>query len=244
MSNDKFELMLGACPDTTWKVILALGRYGGLREPSELVNLKWEHVNWISSESGHGTVTVASPKTKRYGRPQRTIPLFGRLQPILMEHYLRTSGSSEFVVDNPKLRRKKSNLRTTFHKIREKAKVEKFPNPFRNLRLSAANDVCRQGHPTKALEDWFGHDIRTALTYYHQVLESDLKKACSVDPFGFGDDAGAVSKGMHQDAPDCTDVHVATRIKKAHEIHGLSSHSCTCVQRAMTPTGLEPVLPA
>ena len=38
--------VIEACPDTQWKVIFALARYGGLRTPSETLALRWEDINW------------------------------------------------------------------------------------------------------------------------------------------------------------------------------------------------------
>lgn len=77
-----YETLSEYCPDSQWRVILALARIGGLRLPSELVNLKWSHVNW-----NEGKILITSPKTKRYKKPQRTIPLFSRLERELSEHF-------------------------------------------------------------------------------------------------------------------------------------------------------------
>ena len=123
-------------------------------------------------------------KTKRYGKAQREIPLFQRLEIELREHWELTGKNSEYVIDDPKLRTKNVNLRKAFHSIREKAGVPVFPNPFRNLRLSAANDLCRlEGITTKTVTEWFGHDITTALKHYHRVMESDFQLARQGDPF-------------------------------------------------------------
>ena len=171
--------LIAAAPSSTWRAIIALGRLGGLRMPSELVNLKWEHINW-----DNGTILVTSPKTKRYGKAQRTIPLYIRLETELADHFELTGSTSEYVIDNPVLRRRNANLRTSFNRIREKAGVVAFDNPFRNLRLSAANDVCRMpGITMKTVTQWFGHDITTALKHYHRVTESDFENARTVDPF-------------------------------------------------------------
>lgn len=40
------EKVLAACPNDEWRLIVALARYGGFRIPSELVTLKWEHIDW------------------------------------------------------------------------------------------------------------------------------------------------------------------------------------------------------
>jgi integrase len=54
----------------TWRIIIALCRYGGLRCPSEVLSLEWRHVDWERNR-----ITVPSPKTDRYdGKASRTIP--------------------------------------------------------------------------------------------------------------------------------------------------------------------------
>ncbi|MGI9468203.1 MAG: tyrosine-type recombinase/integrase [Rubripirellula sp.] len=149
-----------------------------MRLPCGLVNLRWEHVNW-----SEGKLLITSPKTKRYGKHQRRIPFFPRLETELKEHFELTGAQSEFVIEDIALRSKRSNLRTTFHRIREWTGIPIFPGPFRNLRLSAANDICRAGFTMKVLTEWFGHDMATALKQYHQVMPADFERARSVAPF-------------------------------------------------------------
>ena len=63
----------------TWRIIIVLARYGGLRCPSEVLSLEWRQVDWERNR-----VTVPSPKTDRYeGKESRTIPLFPELRTYL-----------------------------------------------------------------------------------------------------------------------------------------------------------------
>src|SRR5262249_46433856 len=67
----------------TWRTIIALARYGGLRCPSEVLSLEWRHIDWERNR-----MTVPSPKTDRYdGKGSRTIPLFADLRPFLEEAF-------------------------------------------------------------------------------------------------------------------------------------------------------------
>ena len=67
----------------TWRTIIALARFGGLRCPSEVLSLEWRHVDWERNR-----ITVPSPKTDRYdGKGSRTIPLFPELRPFLEEAF-------------------------------------------------------------------------------------------------------------------------------------------------------------
>ena len=227
---EDYERMIDACPNSTWRTIIALGRIGGLREPSELVNLKWIHVNW-----GNGQVLVTSPKTKRYGKTERSIPLFARLEEQLADHFELTADKSEYVIDNPAYRHRDANLRTTFNRIREKAGIAKFPNPFRNLRLSAANDVCRAGYTMKVVTEWFGHDIVTALKHYHKVIQADFDRAREIDPFT----PKKLTQNPTQARPRLAAQGSAEKAKASGILIIPEAQNAS-----VTPTGIEPVLPA
>jgi integrase len=75
----RIEAVLAACPNPEWRVIVALGRYGGLRCPSETLALKWADIDWEKQR-----VRVPSPKTAHLrGKGERFIPLFKELAPHL-----------------------------------------------------------------------------------------------------------------------------------------------------------------
>ena len=129
------------------------------------------------------TTLVISPKSKRYDKHQRTIALFPRVETALAQHFEVTGSKNEYVIDRAALRSQDKNLRTTSHRIRERSGVPIFPNPFRNLRLSAANDSCSGGFTMKVVTEWFGYDMATALKHYHQVMPADFARARNEDPF-------------------------------------------------------------
>lgn len=71
--------VLEACPDNQWKLLFALGRYGGLRCPSEHLGLRWSDTNWERL-----TIVIRSPKTEHHvGKSERVMPLFPELRPYL-----------------------------------------------------------------------------------------------------------------------------------------------------------------
>ena len=173
------DLLVEACPDSDWRTILALARLAGLRCPSELTHLKWEDVNW-----GARRIRITSPKTKHLEKPERTIPMFERLETALRDHWELTGSKSEYVITSRNLRKSGASLSSRFSSIRERSGVAGFPKPFRNMRLSAVNDVCRiPGITPKTIARWFGHDIKTALKHYNRVTKQDFDRALAVDPF-------------------------------------------------------------
>ncbi len=112
------------------------------------------------------------------------MPLFDRLEQALSDHLELTGEKSEYVITQEFLRRPGVSLSERFHRIRKDAGVPKFDNPFRNMRLSAVNDVCRiAGITPKTIVDWFGHDMKTALKHYNRTTRQDFEQALKVDPF-------------------------------------------------------------
>ena len=61
VSRDEAEKVLDACPDSQWRLLFALSRYGGLRCPSEHLSLRWGDVDWE-----RGRINVRSPKTEHH----------------------------------------------------------------------------------------------------------------------------------------------------------------------------------
>ncbi len=86
--------LLEAAPDTTWRTIIALCRYGGLRCPSEVLSLRWCGVDWEKER-----VRVGSPKTEHHaGRGSRVIPLFPELKPCLEEAWDAAEEGAVYVI--------------------------------------------------------------------------------------------------------------------------------------------------
>ncbi len=53
--------VLRSCPDAEWRLIFSLARWGGLRIPSELLELRWGDVDWENE-----MLVIRSPKTQQY----------------------------------------------------------------------------------------------------------------------------------------------------------------------------------
>jgi integrase len=79
VSREDTQKVLDACPDTEWRLIVALSRYGGVRCPSETLALRWQDVDWERDR-----FWVSSPKTEGHeGHEGRWVPLFPELRPYL-----------------------------------------------------------------------------------------------------------------------------------------------------------------
>ncbi|GAA4455850.1 hypothetical protein GCM10023156_30540 [Novipirellula rosea] len=172
--------ILDACPDQEWRTIFALARFGGLRCPSEVLRLRWSDIQWE-----RGRFKVTAPKTERYGKGERIVPLWPELRAELDDlSTLAEPGlgcpSDAYVIR--RYRDSEANLRTTFNKIVERAGVGVFPKPFMALRASRRTELERTGRfANHVLNDWFGHSGAIAETHYLQTTEADYTEATGVE---------------------------------------------------------------
>ena len=95
VTREAIEKVLDAAPDATWRLIIALSRYGGLRCPSEHLAMKWEDVDWE-----HNRLHVTSPKTARHaGHESRLLPIFPELMSHLEAAWEAAEPGTEYVID-------------------------------------------------------------------------------------------------------------------------------------------------
>jgi len=179
--SDTLKLIDAANP--TWRTIVALARFGGLRCPSELLLLKWENVDFVS-----GRMTVSSPKTEHLeGREYRVVPIFGRLRQHLEDAHELAAPGEVYVVGTKQGDGYReaaqgdggwanANLRTTFEKLIRRAGLQTWPRLFQNLRASCETDLM-QNHPIHVVTAWIGNTPKIALGHYLQTLEADFEKA-------------------------------------------------------------------
>ncbi len=170
---------LMAASDLTWRAIIALGRYGGLRCPSEVASLRWEDIDWNS-----GRMTVTSPKTEHHeGKETRVLPIFPELAPVLTAAFEAAEDGAVYVIGGH-LREKalgihgwrSCNLRTQFGRIIKRAGVKAWPRLFHNLRASRETELLRE-HPIHVVTAWLGNSPRIALKHYCMVTDHDFDRA-------------------------------------------------------------------
>ena len=152
--------------------IQQLTRFGGLRCPSEVALLKWDDIHWDTNR-----FTVTSPKTKRYGKPSRVVPLFSNLRPFLDEAFENANEGDIWVV--PMLNgNARKNLGTRFKKIIRRTGVETWPKPFQNLRASCQTDL-EQTLPTYVVCQWLGNTPEIANKHYLAVTDEHFQMAAA-----------------------------------------------------------------
>ena len=195
-----------AAADPTWAAIIALARFGGLRCPSEVLSLKWEHVNFESNR-----MTVPSPKTEHLaGKAYRVCPVFAALAPHLADAFDRAAPGEVYVVGGPRGDRYRAaadtpkgwvscNVRTPFEKLIRRAGLTPWPRLFHNLRASCETDLAAD-FPAHVAAAWLGHSPDVARKHYLQVRESDYEAATrprvTADSGGAESGAAVVQKAV------------------------------------------------
>ncbi len=162
--------VLDACPDVEWRLLFALARWGGLRCPSETLELKWGDVDWERSK-----ICVRSPKTEHHeGKSFRWIPIFFELRPHLEAAYDAAADGAVYVIT--RYRDRNANLRTQLERIIRRAGLEPWQKPFQNLRSTRETELAER-YPIHAVCAWIGNSEAVARKHYLQVTDVHFEKA-------------------------------------------------------------------
>ena len=161
--------VLDACPDAEWRLIVALGRFGGLRCPSELGCLEWPDLDWEK-----GRMRVHSPKIEHLeGGGDRWVPIFPELRPYLEEAFELASRGAVNVIT--RYRDSTTNLRTQMLQDHQRAGVKPWPKLFHNLRASRETELAAE-YPIHVVCAWIGNTEMIAAKHYLQVTDDDFKQ--------------------------------------------------------------------
>lgn len=176
-SEDKFhfvtqadaEAILDACPDAEMKLIFGLGRWAGLRIPSEILPLTWDDVHWDKQR-----FTVRSSKTAHLdGGGSRIVPIFPELEPLFRDAFEAALPGQQYVVNRY---RDGKNLRQRLLPIIRRAGVVVWKKLFVNLRATRASELV-ETFPAHVAAKWLGHSPQVAARHYLMTTEAHFEKA-------------------------------------------------------------------
>jgi integrase len=191
VTRQEADKVLAACPDNQWRLLFALARFGGLRNPSETLLLRWADVDWNESK-----MLVHSPKTKHYeGGESRFVPIFPKLYPYLLAVYEEAEEGTEFVIN--RYRQSGMNLRTQLTRILAKAGVKRWPKLWQNLRATRQTELEQQW-PTYVVCAWLGNSAKVAQKHYLQVTDEHFQKAAQ-NPAQYEAASGGNEQNVTQD---------------------------------------------
>ncbi len=224
--------VLDSCPDTQWRLIFALSRFGGLRCPSEHLALKWADVDWE-----HNRLRIPCSKTEHHeGRGERFCPIFPELRPYLLKAFEEATPGTEFVITQ--YRQLNCNLRTQLNRIIHRAGLSPWPRLFHNLRSTRQTELT-EIFPSHVVAAWIGNTERVAQNHYLQVTEAHFAQASSrptlpEKPAQNPAQYTATSGGIKQ---QCDKVDMT----KTPEIWGNVAGCGNLLIHSMAATGVEPV---
>ena len=164
------ERCIAAAPDVTWRTILALARYGGLRVPSELLLLKWTDVNLPERR-----MVIHAPKTEHHSAGGvRVCPIFPELAPYLQEAWDAAPEGAVYVID--RYRGSGVNLRSRFEAIIKSVGLVPWPKLMQNLRATRQTELMAK-FPAKDVASWLGNSVPVAMNHYAMATAESFRQA-------------------------------------------------------------------
>jgi integrase len=159
------EKVIATLPDHQWRLFFGLGRYAGLRLPSESHILEWQSVDWDQRR-----LTVYAPKTGA----TRVVPIVPRLMDLLKAAYAtRLKGEERMVMLSA------NNLHRTVPEAIARAELTRWPDLFQALRRSCETDFATRFAPHVAAA-WLGHGVAVSVKHYLQVPSAMLDQAAGI----------------------------------------------------------------
>lgn len=177
VSREWYAKLLENCPDQEWRTILALCRIGGLRCPSEVLEARWDDVNWELER-----LAVRDRKRKT----TRVIPLFPELREELNKQFFANQGGDcPYIVANHRFN--SNNLRTGLSRVIFHAGLPQWERIFHNLRGSRSCELF-SAYPAHVASAWMGQSEKVANAHYLHPTDEDYRRALEPDK-----DAAALS---------------------------------------------------
>lgn len=170
VTREETEAVMEVLPTLEWQVLFALCRYGGLRCPSEVFQLRLKDIDWSRAR-----FTVHGPKLERRlpGGP-RQVPLFPELLPYLRAVYQKAKTDEAYVVAPSGCVTK--NPASYLRYAVTRAGLKPWPRITQNLRSSRETELA-EDYPLHVVAAWMGHTRRVAIKHYLQVTDAHYEKA-------------------------------------------------------------------
>ena len=220
VTRQEFEKVFAACPDTHWRLIVALARMSGMRR-CEITNLKWSDILWDQDR-----IRIDSPKTGL-----RFCPLFPELKPIVENAFDQAADGSVYCVKY----RQNQNLGTQLNRIIESAGLKPWEKTFVNLRGSRRTEL-EECFPNHVVNAWLGHSKKVAERHYLQITDGHWGTAISKPTIGCGNAGGNSNANQHAAA----NINARITEQKKPAKAGPDSRGRLLKHPLAPPVGLEP----
>jgi integrase len=174
VSREEAERLLDACEGSEERLMVGLARFGGLRMPSEIHDLRWKDFDPAAR-----TLTIRSPKTAHHESGGiRKIPVFPTLMALLEEHRLSVCDSDYLM---PTLRVYPS-LSVRMRRIIRSSGITDYPRAMHNLRLSCISEwVVGERRDLVTVSEWAGHTIQVMSQHYLRQIHADSASRAALE---------------------------------------------------------------
>ena len=178
MTTDEATRVIEELTSNQQRLFFALGRYAGLRMPSEVAGLKWSHIVFDKS-----TLSIIKVKTKA-----RTMPLWPEVMKLAWEEFKEWQDSDrkdEFVIYQHRVPHQDGGTTISGHMVKqlkaayERAGIKDFEKATQNLRTSCENDlrlILTEGQ----LTEFMGHSTKVAQLHYRKTTAQEFKKLADI----------------------------------------------------------------
>jgi integrase len=166
------EAVLAALPDSEWKLLFGLGRYAGLRVPSESESLTWADVDWQGRR-----LLVRSPKTEGHaGQESREVPISLKLMALLRSRFEEAGkpASSALLVA-----KRGGNVVRKVRAAIKRAGVADWPDLWQVCRASCEKQWLAEVRSEFAANKWAGHSQRVSRSHYTKSVPDELYDVAS-----------------------------------------------------------------
>lgn len=155
-------------PDT--RLCFALGRFAGLRLPSEARSMKWSHIDWKRKQ-----MKVLDSKKREF----RTMPLFDLIETELLR--VQEGATGRWVLSD----RFRSNTDANNYSLMKEAVARTEFEPWeklrQNLRASCENDLLAAGFDERQVIQWLGHTVSTSRKHYQKTTDAEFLSAVETE---------------------------------------------------------------
>ena len=161
-----------------WGLIIALGRFIGVRGSSELYRMEWEDVHW-SSEGEAGWIAIRTKKNERHGRKYRQVPMAPIVEELLSRWFFQAAEGEARIFPGMK---SQQNFAVMVEKLAKRAGVTGWQVPWYNLRKSFCSDLLEEVKDISYYERITDHTYAIARKHY-QIMHKgrELRGAATME---------------------------------------------------------------
>lgn len=164
LDDKAMDTLLDNCPDTSWRALLALCRWAGLRRGEALA------LGWPDIDFDRRRLTVRNEGKQTTKKRARTVPIDPRLHAVLLARFA-DAGEGESPVTLSY-----GNMIRDLKVITKRAGMANWAKPFHTLRKNCESDWLAR-HPVMDVCEWLGNSPAVAQAHYHRTLDSTMDQA-------------------------------------------------------------------